>query len=303
MSDNTPTTQATAERAEPSRGYLQRQLNRYDPRSMLVTGFLLVLSAIFMFPLYFMIVSSSFGVGEFFYFPPKLVPGQYFIDNYTTILAESTFPSALFNSIVFASVTMVGVLIVGTMCGYAFARFEFPGRDLIFYATIIFTLALPWQLVTIPLFDLLVTLGLVNTRLGGILPLFFYAVPFLIIKQNMEQSIVRDVLNSARIDGASEFQIFYHIVLPLAKPGIAAAGLIAFIRRFNSLYWPTIVFQVEELRVATQFIADLSGGGTEPTEWTMVMPAATLQTVPIIIMFLLLRKYFVKGLLTGSVKG
>jgi ABC-type glycerol-3-phosphate transport system permease component len=254
----------------------------------------------FAFPLFYIVIGSSFAPDQFFIFPPKITPGPNLIPNYIHTVANTRFLRSLINSLVFAGGTTLGVLIVATTAGYSFAMFRYPGRKPLFYLTLV-GLAIPFQLIAIPLFDLLVTYGMINSYLGAILPALTHPVAVIFMKQNMEQALVEDLLNSARIDGASEFQIFIRIVLPLVRTGIAALAVLLFIRRMNVLFWPLIVFRSPEMEVATQFISGLRGI-FRPTPWVEVMPAAFLATIPTLIVFLLLQKYFVKGLLSGAVK-
>jgi lactose/L-arabinose transport system permease protein len=254
----------------------------------------------FAFPLFYIVIGSTFTPDQFFIFPPKLTPGPDLIANYVHTLTETRFLRSLFNSLVFTIGTTLGVLIVATTAGYSFAMFRYPGRQPLFYLTLV-GLAIPFQLIAIPLFDLLVTYGMIDSYAGAILPALTHPVAVIFMKQNMEQALVEDLLNSARIDGASEFQIFIRIVLPLVRTGIAALAVLMFIRRMNVLFWPLIVFRSPEMEVATQFISGLRGI-FRPTPWVEVMPAAFLATIPTLLVFVFLQKYFVKGLLSGAVK-
>lgn len=256
-----------------------------------------VLSA---FPMYYMFVSSTFAPGSFFQFPPKLIPGANLVENYIMTLTETRFPRALLNSLIFAVGSTIGVLVVATTAGYSFAMYQYPGRKPLFYITLV-ALAIPFQLIAIPLFTLLVEINLVDTYIGAILPALVHPVAVVFMKQNIEQTIVEDLLNSARMDGASEFQIFFKIVLPLIKPALAALAILMFLRRMNVLFWPLVVFRSPEMAVATQFIAN-NRGIVVPTNWQIVMPASVMATIPVLLIFLFLQQYFIKGLLSGAVK-
>jgi lactose/L-arabinose transport system permease protein len=256
---------------------------------------------LFAFPFYYILVASSFAEGVIYQFPPKMTPGGQYIQNFTTVLFETQFPRTLLNSLIYATFSTIGVLIVATTSGYAFAKFEFPGKEPLFYVTLV-TLAIPFQLIAIPLFSLLVDVGLADTFIGLILPAVAHPLGVFFMRQNIEQTIIDDMLKSARIDGASEFQVFRHIVFPLVRPGLAALAVLMFMLRMNELFWPLVVMRSDANSVATMFLATFIGGPESPPDWTIMMPAALLASLPVLLVFIFLQKHFVKGLLAGSVK-
>lgn len=260
---------------------------------------LLLGMVIFAFPIYYLIVSSSFTADQFYVFPPRMIPGSAFVSNITNLVFETHYPITLMNSLIFAGASTIAVLTISVMAGYAYAMYAFPGKSTLFYITLL-SLAIPFQLVAIPLFGLMVDFGFVDSYLGLILPSFFFPIGLIIMKQSMEQALIEDVLNSARIDGASELQIFWEIVLPLSKPGIAAVAVIVFIRRMNGLFWPLVITSSENMQVATVFIANQQGPIIQ-TDWTVVMPAALLVSLFPLAVYFYLQKYFVKGLMSGSI--
>jgi lactose/L-arabinose transport system permease protein len=268
------------------------------------TGYnvLAILGAIlFAFPFYFMVVGSTLPSNQFLQFPPQLLPGGQFVENYTKSLLETNFLRALLNSLIYAIFSTIGVLVLATCAGYAFAKFAFPGHDALFYSTLV-TLAIPFQLIAIPLFKLLTDFGLVDSFPGLILPAIAHPIGVFFMKQNIEQTIIDDMLNSARIDGASESQIFLKIVLPLVRPGLAALAVLMFLLRMNGLFWPLVVMRSEQNQVATVFLAKLHGGPQAPTAWETMLPAAVVATLPVLLVFIFLQKHFVKGLLAGTTK-
>jgi len=256
---------------------------------------------IFAFPFYYILVASTFAEGVIRRFPPKLTPGGMFVRNLTNLMAQTDFLRSLLNSLIYAGFSTVGVLIVATTSGYAFAKYKFPGREPLFYVTLV-TLAIPFQLIAIPLFKLLVDFNLADTFIGLILPAVAHPLGVFFMRQNMEQTILDDTLNSARIDGASEIGIFYHIVLPLIRPGLAALAVLMFMLRMNELFWPLVVMRSESNGVATMFLSTMLGGPESPANWTLLMPAALLASLPVLLVFIFLQKHFVRGLLAGSVK-
>jgi lactose/L-arabinose transport system permease protein len=256
---------------------------------------------LFAFPFYYVLIASSFAEGVVYQFPPKLLPGGQYVENLSRLIFETSFPRTLLNSLIYATFSTIGVLIVATTSGYAFAKFEFPGHTPLFYVTLV-TLAIPFQLIAIPLFSMLVDFSLTDTFIGLILPAVAHPLGVFFMRQNIEQTILDDMLNSARMDGASELQIFRYIVFPLVRPGLAALAILMFMLRMNELFWPLIVMRSESNAVATMFLATVLGGPESPTQWTVMMPAALLASVPVLLVFIFLQKHFVKGLLAGSVK-
>lgn len=251
-------------------------------------------------PIYYMVVSTSFSLSQFYQFPPRLVPGDQLVENYKHIFGETTFLRNLLHTLVYAVAATIGTVAVATMAGYGFSMFRFRFRKPIF-ALILSMMSIPFQLIAIALFALLVQYGLIDTYIGAILPILVFPIVILMMKQNFDQLEIESILNSARIDGASEFQIFYHIALPLMRPAIAAGTIITFIWRSGELFWPLVVFQSREMFTVTMFIANNMGYRTA-TDWTLIMPAGFILTIPSIIVAVYFQKHFVRGLTAGSVK-
>lgn len=255
----------------------------------------------FAFPLYYILVGSTLAPGELFQFPPKLLPGTNAAENYSHLLFETRFPRMLLNSLVYAISSSLGVLFVSSTAGYVYAKMHFPGRKPLFYITLV-TLAIPFQIIAIPLFELLSDMNLIGSMIGLVLPTIAHPLGVFYMKQNIEQNVLDDVLNSARIDGASEFAVYYRIVLPLVKPGLISLGVLMILFKMNDLFWPLIVMRSQENQVVTIFMSLLAGGIEEPTPWETVLPAMLISTLPVILLFVFLQRYFIKGLLAGSVK-
>jgi ABC-type glycerol-3-phosphate transport system permease component len=164
-------------------------------------------------------------------------------------------------------------------------------------------MAIPFQLMSIPLFELLVNMGLMNTFAGAILTSVTIPIAVFFVKQNADQVLENDLLNSARVNGASEFQVFKNIVIPLLWPALMAIGIYIFITRMQSYYWPLIVLRTEDVMVSQVWITLWEGGTDAPTPYFRILPASVIIIVPMLITFLIGQKYFVKGLTGGSLKG
>lgn len=262
-----------------------------------------MLALLLVFPLYYLFAASGFHSGQMYTYPPKLTPGglEQYIANYMALL-ETTFPRNFLNSLIYSIGSVIGVVSLATLAGYAYAMFSFRGRTALFYLTLA-SLAIPYQLLAIPLYNIMNSLGLLNSYVGLILPTIAGPIGVFFMKQNLEASLIEDMIRGARIDGASEGQIFYHIVWPLARPGMAALAILVFLWRMQDLFWPLIVLQSEEMRVGTMFLeANAQSTANSPAAWELLLPAAFIMTIPVLILFLFAQKHFVKGLMAGSVK-
>lgn len=262
-----------------------------------------LLALVMIFPLYYLFASSGFHSGQMYNLPPKLTPGalDQYIANYAQLLA-TTFPRNFLNSLIYAAGSVLGVVSLATLAGYAYAMFSFRGRSLLFYITLA-SLAIPYQLLAIPLYNIMNSVGLLNSYVGLILPTIAGPIGVFFMKQNLEASLIDDMLQSARIDGASEGQIFYHIVWPLARPGMAALAVLVFLWRMQDLFWPLIALQSKDMRVGTMFLeAHAQSTANSPAAWELLLPAAFIMTLPVLVLFLFAQRHFVKGLMAGSVK-
>lgn len=276
---------------------LTQALIKYGTKTALV-AFVALLS----FPLYFLIVSSTYPEGALSTFPPHLLPSANAIDNYAFILTETIFPRTFVNSIIFAGGITIGMLILSAPAGYALAKIDFKGSTTILFL-ILLLMAIPFQLMSIPLFELLVDMGLMNTFTGAILTSVTIPIAVFFVKQNAEQVLENDLLDSARVNGASEFQVFKNIVVPLLWPALMAITIYIFITRMQSYYWPLIVLRTEEVMVSQVWITIWEGGSDTPTPYYRILPASVVIIVPMLITFLIGQKYFIKGLTGGSLKG
>lgn len=275
---------------------------RETQRSLLLHLLVVLVSILFLFPAYYMAVTSTQTRAQIFSFPPKMTFGGALIENYHSMFFETEYLRTLLNSFIYAGTSTLGIVVLSALAGYAFAKYAFPGKEPLFYLILIM-LAIPFQLIAIPLFTILVDFGMIDTYAGLILPTIINPIGVFFVRQSTSQTIVDEILESARIDGASEFQIFRYIVLPLLKPTLAALAVILFILRFNGLYWPLVAMKSPSHQVVQAFIAtQVAPGPSNPTQWTLLLPAAALATLPVIIIFLVLQKQFIKGMLAGAVK-
>lgn len=250
-------------------------------------------------PFIWMLSTSFKPEAEVFRFPPRFIPESITIANYVSLFSRLNFTRYFVNtSLVAISITAMG-LFINSLAGYAFAKIRFMGRDRLFVA-ILATMMVPGSVTVIPAFLLIKSLGMVNTYAGLILPGLASAFGIFLMRQFIS-TIPDELIEAAQIDGASEFWIFAHIILPLAKPALATLGLFTFMGSWNNFFWPLIIATDERMYTLPVAIAVLSGqhGG----EFALQMAGATVVVMPILAIFLLLQRYYVSGIALTGMKG
>ena len=203
-----------------------------------------------------------------------------------------------FNSIYIAVIVTFGILIFDSMAGYVLAKKRFPGRNIIFWV-IISTMMIPGQVTLVPLFMMVGKLDLMNTHWALILPDLAMVFGVFLMRQYM-YSIPDELLEAARMDGASEWKTYWTVVLPLAKPGLAALGIFTFMSVWNSFLWPIIVLNNEALYTLPVGLKTLQDANL--ASFKLLMSGAAITAIPMIIVFILFQRHFVKGLTIGGVK-
>ncbi len=266
---------------------------------------LIITSIVMIGPFYWSIATSFKPPGDIFASPPKWIPNPWTLQNYRDVFTLLPFPRYLFNSILVTG-AIVGLNIVfDTMAAYAFAKLRFPGRNFLFFFLLL-TLMVPFQVNLIPLYRIMVELHKINPHLGVntysgiILPGMIQVFGIFLMRQFL-QSIPDEVLESARVDGASELQIIRKIILPLAAPGMATLAIFTFLGAWNDFLWPLIVIDRDSLRTLPVGLALLAQKNT--VNWGDTMAGTALAAGPMIAVFLILQRRFIEGLTAGAVKG
>jgi multiple sugar transport system permease protein len=255
---------------------------------------------------FFWTLSTSFKPSaDVFASPPKIIPNPWTVENYRFVLSDLSFTRYFFNSVIVTG-SIVGLnVVLGTAAAYAFAKLRFPGRNALFFLLLV-TLMVPFQVNLIPLFRMMVALHNLNSHLGVdsysglILPGMVQVFGIFLMRQFL-QSIPDEVLESARVDGASEFRILRSIVFPMAAPGMATLAIFVFLEAWNDFLWPLIVISDDAHKTLTLGLAALETKNT--TNWGSVMAGTALTAVPLILVFLVLQRRFIEGLTAGAVKG
>ena len=250
-------------------------------------------------PLAWMVSASFMTAGEASSYPPRLLPSAATLENYRALFTRMRIGRSFVNStIVAVSITAISLLF-NSMAGYAFAKLRFRGRDRLF-GLLLGALVIPTQIGMLPLFLMLKQAGLVNTYWGVILPSAASIFGIFLMRQFMS-SVPDDLLDAARIDGAGEFRIYWNIILPLARPILVTLALFTFMASWNDFMWPLIVLTDEDKYILPVAIASLSGEHAQDIE--LMMASSVLTILPVLILFIVLQRYYIAGLMMGSVKG
>lgn len=251
-------------------------------------------------PFLWMVITSLKEDAQVFSWPPTWIPNPVKPQNYVDAWHVASFGRYFINSgIVAVTITVVG-LFLNSMAGYAFAKFRFPGRNILF-VYVLATMMVPIYATMVPVFILLKTIRSLDSYQGLILP--FLATGFgIFLMRQFFQTIPTDLIEAARIDGCSEFRTFMQIVLPISKPPLATLGIFTFMYSWNNFIWPLIVVKSNEMRTVPLAIAALSQG-LFVMSWPILMAGASFAITPVLVVFLLFQRFFVRGIALTGLKG
>ena len=259
---------------------------------ILPTALMVLIAFVFLVPLYWLVLSSFRPSDRIFADAGDFFPNAITLDNFTRLFTDAPFVRWFTNSFILTAGATIGSLVVITMAAYPLARLRFRGRNVLFIS-ILASYMLPFHLLLIPLFLLMIDLGLIDTHLGVILPLWAHPFGLFFMRQYM-LGIPQDLLDAARVDGASEYAVFFRVVVPLVKPALATLAVLFSLEAWNDLLWPLIVMRSPENFPLSLGIASLLGGQFRP-QWDLIMTSSLLATLPIIVIFLFMRKRFLSG--------
>lgn len=285
------------------RVYWRDRLSRWLERIVRVLLFVVIaLGACLMaLPFIWMVLTSLKQGPEIYRFPITFLPDNVFnIANYQEVFARQPFGRFILNSVIVSFSVTLTSLIFSSLAGYAFAKFDFPGKEIIFFGFILSVLMIPFEVVVIPLYLMYSRAHLHNTILGVMGPSLISAFGVFIMRQFM-QSVPDDYIDAARIDGLSELGIFARIVLPLSGPALATLGTVKFIWTWNEFLWPLIMAESETVKTVTVGVANFVG--TWYTQYELVTAATTLSVIPTLVIFFLLQNMVVRGMTMTGLKG
>jgi len=285
---------ATADAAAQFRIRRRRRRLAESGRHLLLA----VVTFILVAPFYYVIVASFKEGNQIFTYPPDLLPFPLYYDNYRKLLLDTGFPRWMFNTLFVASTVTILKVFIDSMAGYALAKIDMTGKRGLFLLLLIL-LMVPTGALIVPLWTIISAFGLTNTYLALILPPLANPLGAILMRQFI-LSLPNDLENAARLDGLSEFAIYWRIVLPLIKPGLVVLAVIVFTDQFMSFIWPLIATTSDDLQVLTVGVASLrSHGGANYGLWSA---AAVMSLVPVAIFFFVLQRQFLARSLAGALK-
>jgi multiple sugar transport system permease protein len=297
----------TVARAEP--GGRRRPRPGVLPRAILPRVVLILASIVFIAPFYWMFISAVKTPQELASSPPTLIPGTWQWDNFATAVNFIPFGVFTLNSLILTLGITVGAVLSNTLVAYGFSRIDWPGRDKLFYLCIA-TIFLPYPVVLVALFDIfgrLPSFGIqgstswVNTFLPLIVPAFFGNPFYIFLMRQFMRGIPMELSEAAKIDGASEFQTFWRVILPLTKPAVTVVAIFAAVAAWNEFLLPLLYLHEQSkypLAVGLAFYTS-----EHDVAYNLLMAASTLVVLPVVVVFLFAQRFFVEGISVGAVKG
>ncbi|MGI8870141.1 MAG: carbohydrate ABC transporter permease [Mycobacteriales bacterium] len=250
-------------------------------------------------PFLWTLSTSLKNIDEVFVFPPRVLPSRLKFSNYTSLWHEFPMARWIFNSAYIVVLTVLGKLILTSTAAYAFARLRWPGRDYVFYGYLT-ALMIPWEVTLIPGFVLMRQFGWIDTHLALIIPGIGDVFGTFLLRQ-FYLSLPRELEESARIDGAGYFAVFWRIVIPLSRPALAVVAVLGFMGVWNAFLWPLIMINSTNkftLPVGLQLLNSQHG-----TDWTVLMAGDVTSLIPVLVVYLAAQKYFVQGITMTAIKG
>lgn len=272
--------------------------SRNPLRTALFVG-IVIQTVIMMIPLFYMLSTSFKAQNEVFSLPIQWLPSQLLVENYILPLQQKPFLRWFFNSTFVAGASTVLVVLTSALAGYSFAKFRYPGRNLLFWI-IIATLMIPLEAMIVPLFVLVKDLGWLNTYTGLIVPAGGSAFGIFLMRQHM-LAMPDELIEAARIDGASEPHIFWRIVLPINQPALSALAIFSFMWNWNSFLYPLLVANSDEMRTLPIGLASFESAYS--TNYPQLMAVSVLSCIPVLIVFFILQNKFIESMALTGVKG
>lgn len=260
---------------------------------------LLAVALLALAPFYWLAAQSLKTRGEMYFYPPTLIPHEWAPANYWRAISDPVFLRSYLNSLFIAASDIVAGLVVCSLAGYAFAKFRFRYHNLLF-VIVLFSMMIPFHIVVIPLYLEVKKFGLLDSLFGVILP--FIAKPFgVFFMRQYLLKIPDELLEAARMDGASELYIWARIVFPLSKPACGVLACLFFVENWNTLLWPMIILQSDKQQTVQLYLQRVIG--VYNIDFGVLFAGAALAVLPIFLLFLTMQRQIIEGLTAGAVKG
>lgn len=293
-----------------SRSDIEAQAAVFEGRSVrrstrgsrwLAYGLLIFVALLMLFPFFWLVSSSLKAQLDIFTYPPKWIPNPIIWQNYVDAMTFRPFGLYLRNSLAIAALNVTAVVFTSSLCAYGLARIRFWGRNL-WFSIVIATLLLPNIVTLVPQFIIFTRLGWINTILPLTVPIFFGGGAFnIFLLRQFFRTIPEELADAARIDGCSEFGIYWRIMMPLSRPALITVGIFTFLASWNDLIGPLVYLRSPDTYTVAIGLAQFRGAMT--TRWDLQMAAATMMILPVVILFFLAQRHFIKGIVMTGLKG
>ena len=270
---------------------------RFEPGRIVAWTCLFLGGIVMILPFVYMLATSLKDNSEVYEL--SLLPHHPTLDNYAVLFAKTAFPRWFASSLLTATATTLSVLFFDSLVGYTLAKFNFRGRGIVFVA-ILSTLMIPTEMLVIPWYIMAKTMGWLDTYWGIVFPGLMTGFGTFLMRQFFA-TVPDDLIAAARLDGLNEFQIWWQVALPLVTPALSALAIFVFLGNWTAFLWPLIVTSSKSLYTIPVGLAAFSG--EFQTEWEMVMTGASVATLPVLLVFILLQKYIINGVMLAGLKG
>ncbi len=253
------------------------------------------------FPMIYMVATAFKGPTHIFEFPPNFFPSEPTVENFVSAWQSNQFDRYFLNSVLVTTATTIGVVIISSLMSYAFAFLAFPGKRIIFRVLMLF-MTLPVMILIIPQFELAKFFNLIDTLAGLVLVYIAQNIPLAtFILTGFFKELPKDLLDAAYIDGANEWQVLYHLIWPLSKPALATVIIFSSLGAWDEYVWANTIINTSANRTLPVGIAAFQG--VQASNWGLIFAASLIAIVPIIVIFVFMQKYFIKGAIKGALKG
>ena len=281
-----------------------KEMRRYQCSVILKKGisylFLILFAMGFLLPFFFLLTGSFKTSSELFAVPFHWLPKRFTLENYQQVFTKIPFFRYLRNTVIIVVLNIIGAIISNSLIAYGFSRLRWPGRDKIFMI-VIATMILPYQVTLIPLYLMYTKVGWIGTFLPLTLPGFFGNAFFIFLMRQFLVGIPKEITESARIDGASEFTIFLKLIMPISKPVLATVAIMSFMNSWKDFLGP-LVFLGSDKLYTLSLAASMLRSNLNPN-WELLLALGVVMVLPVMILFFVLQKYFIQGITMSGIKG
>lgn len=278
---------------------------RTDPRTLaqrvLLYILLIVVALVPLFPLYWLLISAFKTPAEFVTIPPTWFPTSPTLDQVGAALTDVPFAQSMLNSIIIAGGATLSVLVTSILAGYVFGKYAFRGKDMMFWG-IVATMFLPPIVTLVPLYYLISSMGLADSYIGVLLPWLANAFGIFLMRQFIME-VPDELIEAARLDGASEFRIVWQFVVPLIKPAVVTLAVFMFVFSWNNFLWPLTILRSEAMYPVVLTLNRLMSYTMSFDYQNVVIAGALIASLPTLIVFLISQRVFVQGIASSGVKG